>query len=128
MAAAGNEPTGHPLYPAALPDVIAVAALNADGNVWDQSNYGTFVKFAAPGFADLPVGYNGPPGLYGGTSISAAYTANIIAQFLRTHPKMNAAEAVSTLTKNLTTVSATSGALHPEIPRFNNAAISAYLK
>jgi len=128
VAAAGNEPTGHPLYPAALPDVIAVAALNADGNVWDQSNYGTFVKFAAPGFADLPVGYNGPPGLYGGTSISAAYTANIIAQFLRTHPKMNAAEAVSTLTKNLTTVSATSGALHPEIPRFNNAAISAYLK
>jgi len=128
VAAAGNEPTGQPSYPAASPDVIAVAALTADGNVWDQSNYGSFVKFAAPGFATLPVGYKGSAGLYGGTSISAAYTANVIAQYLQAHPKAGAAEAISALTKSLSSAPAAAGAVHPEIPRFNNAAISAYLK
>lgn len=128
VAAAGNEPTGQALYPAAHPDVIAVAATTPDGNVWNQSNYGPFVKFAAPGFATLPVGYKGPPGQYGGTSISAAYTANLFAQYLTTHPKATPAEAVAALTKTLTPVTATSGTIHPELPRLNNAAISNFLR
>ena len=128
VAAAGNEPTGQPLYPAALPEVVAVAAMTADGNIWNQSNYGSFVKFAAPGFADLPVGYKGPPGLYGGTSIAAAYTANVIARYMELHPTTDAATAVSVLLKSLATVPAAAGTIHPEIPRFNNTSISAYLK
>jgi thermitase len=128
VAAAGNEPTGQALYPAALPGVLAVAALTADGNVWDQSNYGPFVKLAAPGFADFPVGYKGPPGSYGGTSIAAAFTANIIAQYLSIHPKATADEAVAALTRTLVTVPAGPGALHSEIPRLNNAAIATFLK
>lgn len=128
VAAAGNEPTGQPLYPAAFPGVLAVAATTADGSLWDQSNYGAFVKLAAPGFANLPVGYKGPPGLYGGTSIATAYTANIIAQYLARHPKASAQEAVSALIKVLSPPSSDSHALHPEIPRLNNAAIANYLK
>ena len=130
VAAAGNEPTGQPSYPAAMPEVIAVAALTADGNVWNQSNYGSFVKFAAPGFANLPVGYKGSAGLYAGTSISAAYTANVIAQYLQTHPKAGATEAINALIKTLpsTSTPVAAGTLHPEITRFNNTAISAYLK
>lgn len=128
VAAAGNEPTGQASYPAALPEVIAVAALTADGNVWDQSNYGSFVKLAAPGFAEFPVGYKGPPGTYGGTSISAAYTANLLAQYLVTHPKAGTADAVAALTKALVTVSSAPGTLHAEIPRLNNAAIAAFLR
>lgn len=128
VAAAGNEPTGQSIYPAALPGVIAVAAMTDDGNVWDRSNYGPFVKLAAPGFANLPVGYNGPPGRYGGTSISAAYTANIIARYLATHPNADAEQAVAALTAALTSASAGAGALHPEIPRLNNSVTAAYLK
>lgn len=128
VAAAGNEPTGRPQYPAALPDVIAVAALTPDGNVWNQSNYGAFVKFAAPGFATLPVGYKGPPGMYGGSSISAAYTANTIAHYLAKHPKADAGAVMDALTKALSRPSETAGALHQEIPRLDNAAISAFLK
>ena len=128
VAAAGNEPTGQPLYPAALPEVVAVAAMTADGNIWNQSNYGSFVKFAAPGFADLPVGYKGPPGLYGGTSIAAAYTGNVIPRYMELHPTTDAATAVSVLLKSLATVPAAAGTIHPEIPRFNNTSISAYLK
>ncbi len=128
VAAAGNEPTGRPFYPAALPDVIAVAALTPDGNVWNQSNYGSFVKFAAPGFATLPVGFKGPPGMYGGSSIAAAYTAHVIAQYLAVHPKADAGTAIDALLKTLTRPTDTSGSIHPEIPRFDNAAISAFLK
>lgn len=86
VASAGNEPTGKPVYPAAYPSVIGVGAEYHTGKVWEQSNYGSFVEMYAPGFAVLPVGYKGAPGLYGGTSISAAYTANRIAYYWSIHP------------------------------------------
>jgi hypothetical protein len=83
VAAAGNEPTGKPVYPAAYPSVIGVGALGPHGTTnWINSNYGSFVAFYAPGFANLPVGHNGDPGVYAGTSISAAYVANSISSFL----------------------------------------------
>ena len=55
VAAAGNDPTGKPTYPAAYPSVLAVSAIQPDGAVWPQSNYGSFVDLSAPGFATLPV-------------------------------------------------------------------------
>jgi hypothetical protein len=64
----------------------AVGADYPNGKVWEQSNYGSFVELYAPGFAVLPVGYKGAPGMYGGTSISAAYTANRIADYWSKHP------------------------------------------
>ncbi len=86
ISAAGNKPTGEPVYPAAYPDVVAVGALGPDGDKWDQSNFGDFVDVQAPGFANLPVGYQGPPGIYAGTSIATAYTARQVAGFLAKHP------------------------------------------
>ncbi|MEI6563678.1 MAG: S8 family serine peptidase [bacterium] len=125
VAAAGNEPTGLPLYPAALPGIIAVAALAPDGTLWNQSNYGPFVKLAAPGFANLPTGYKGPPGTYGGTSIAAAYTARVIAQYFTTHPAASATEAIGALNQALT--HSPTGITHPEIPHLDNKAVSAFL-
>jgi thermitase len=86
VAAAGNAPTGNPVYPAAYDNVIGVGALNPDGDAWDQSNYGDFVAVSAPGLADLPVGYKGDPGTYAGTSIAAAYTARRVAAILNQNP------------------------------------------
>lgn len=126
VAAAGNEPTGRPIYPAANPAVIAVAALDPDGGLWDQSNYGSFVKLAAPGFANLPIGYQGGPGGYGGTSIAAAYTARIISQYFATHPNATADEAVNALSRSL--AQPTSGSPHPDIPKLDAAAVSGFLK
>jgi len=126
VAAAGNEPTGRPWYPAALPGVVAVAALDPAGALWDQSNYGAFVTLAAPGFAGMPVGYKGPPGLYGGTSIAAAYTARAIAQYFAAHPQADAAAAIAALAKAATPGAA--GSTHPEIPRLDGAAVNLYLK
>lgn len=127
VAAAGNEPTGRPFYPAARPEVVAVAALAPDGNVWSQSNYGPFVTLAAPGFASLPVGFKGPPGMYGGSSIAAAYTAHVLAQYLAAHPGSDATAATDALMKVLTRPAGTNGVTHPEIPRLDKAALSALL-
>ena len=87
VAAAGNEPTGKPVYPAAYDTVLGVGALQPDGQKWENSNFGDFVSHQAPGFANLPVGYQSDPGIYAGTSIATAYTANRIAVYLTRHPE-----------------------------------------
>jgi hypothetical protein len=98
VAAAGNEPTGNPVYPAAYPTVIGVGALDPHGtNKWNNSNYGSFVAFYAPGFANMPVGYNGEPGVYAGTSISTAYVANSISSFLAQNPSATTKEVLEFL-------------------------------
>ena len=97
VASAGNEPTGKPVYPAAYSSVIGVGALGPDGKKWEKSNYGDFVIIQAPGFASLPVGYKGYPGTYAGTSISAAFTANLIANYLSENPNANIKEVLNAL-------------------------------
>ncbi len=99
VASAGNEPTGKPVYPAAYPSVVGVGALAPDGKFWKKSNYGNFVRLYAPGFAALPVGYEGDPGVYAGTSIAAAFVANIIANYISENPKATKQEILSILTK-----------------------------
>ncbi len=99
VASAGNEPTGEPRYPAAYAAVIGVGALAPDGKEWERSNRGDFVDLYAPGFAALPVGYKGDPGVYAGTSISAAFTANLIAGILSENPKATKQEILEALRK-----------------------------
>jgi subtilisin family serine protease len=49
VAAAGNADTSAPSYPAAYPEVLAVAAVGPDGLRAPYSNYGPYVALAAPG-------------------------------------------------------------------------------
>lgn len=100
VAAAGNSPTGKPVYPAAYKNVIGVGALMPNGSVWDQSNFGEFVSVYAPGIAQMPVGHNGNPGTYAGTSISTAYMANQIAQILEDQPDTDTEQIISILKTN----------------------------
>ncbi len=97
VASAGNEPTGKKVYPAAYASVISVGALGPNGKQWVQSNYGATVHFFAPGFAALPVGYRGKPGIYAGTSISAAYLSNVIANYLSENPTSSFRETIDFL-------------------------------
>ncbi|MGD9160893.1 MAG: S8 family serine peptidase [Desulfobacteraceae bacterium] len=97
LGAAGNEATGTDMYPAAYNSVIGVGALDPRGKKWDKSNYGDFVTIYAPGFASLPVGYNGEPGTYAGTSISTAYVANLIAGYLSKNPDATIKEVLTAM-------------------------------
>jgi subtilisin family serine protease len=50
IAAAGNGgPHARPAYPGALPEVIAVTAVDQEGAVFPQANRGRYIAFAAPG-------------------------------------------------------------------------------
>lgn len=97
VAAVGNEPTGKAMYPAAYDGVIGVSALGGDGKLWPQSNTGKFVMFAAPGEAEMPVGFRGGPGSYAGTSIASAYVARGIALYFDKFPNATAREAIEAL-------------------------------
>jgi thermitase len=88
FAAAGNENTGRPIYPAAYPGVTGVAASNGD-QLADYSNRGDFVDLVAPGSA----------GGAQGTSVATAYVSHIAALYMQHNPDATAAETVAALKK-----------------------------
>jgi thermitase len=76
-AAAGNEPTGQPVYPAAIPGVTGVGALGRDGTPAPFSNFGEHVDIYGPG--TVPINFNNQPLWVSGTSPATAYEAGKIA-------------------------------------------------
>jgi subtilisin family serine protease len=96
VAAAGNEGTSVPHYPAAydVPNLISVGAIQADGELTDFSNYGSWVDISAPGatiiapVADAPQPGPNDYGLWSGTSFSAPYVAGVAALLAQAHPEL----------------------------------------
>ncbi len=76
FAAAGNEPTAVPTYPAAYPGVNAVTALQ-NGQIAPYANYGSFVDMALPGASVAFLGNQAY--LVQGTSVSTAYASGVAA-------------------------------------------------
>lgn len=92
VAAAGNHASSRPFWPAALPDVVAVAATGPDGALATFSNRGSWVDAAAPGvdvvssFVRLTAGGGRSYGFarWSGTSFAAPRVAGEIALALST--------------------------------------------
>ena len=110
VAAAGNEPTGKPVYPAAYPQVLAVGGVEPDGSPLPISNRGDFVDLSAPATAVLPSASDGSPAAFAGTSIASAVVANALAQYCARHPGASAASAWSALKASLSPAPAGFGA------------------
>ena len=87
FAAVGNENTGEPIYPAACPGVIGVAAGTADGAYTEYSNRGDFVDIIAPGSA----------GGSQGTSVATAYVSHVAGLYMQHHPDATASQTVQAL-------------------------------
>ena len=89
VAAVGNAgPQSAPLYPAALPDVIAVTAVDSKDEISAFSVRGRHVAVAAPG-----VDVVGPaPGetyqLSTGTSVAAAHVSGVAALLIELRPSL----------------------------------------
>jgi len=78
IGAAGNSPVTTPYYPAALPEVLAVTAVE-QGSIAPYANRGSFVSVGAPGTSI--VNYNGSSYFVIGTSSAAAFTSGIAAAY-----------------------------------------------
>ncbi len=78
IAAAGNGgPSADPVYPAALPGVIAVTAIDAERRLYRQANRGGYISFAAPG-VDIWVPRGRDAAYVSGTSYAAPYVTALL--------------------------------------------------
>jgi hypothetical protein len=82
IGAAGNTPVTTPFYPAAYPQVMAVTALTADGQLASYANRGTFISLGVLGTS--VVYYQNQPWMVQGTSASAAYVSGVASGYMET--------------------------------------------
>jgi hypothetical protein len=80
IAAAGNGgPIAGPSYPAAYPEVIAVTAVNRNGENYRNANRGNYIDVAAPGVDVLTALPDAKQGFRTGTSFAAPFMTAILA-------------------------------------------------
>lgn len=79
VAAAGNENTDAPLYPAAYEYVLSVAATDKNDKRASFSNYGTTIDISAPGVAIFTTRYDNAYGNTDGTSFASPIVAGAAA-------------------------------------------------
>lgn len=83
IAAAGNDgPHGRPSFPAALPNVIAVTAVDANEQLYAEATQGNFISVAAPGVEIVSIGPGGKLMVASGTSFAAAFASGTAALLL----------------------------------------------
>jgi hypothetical protein len=105
IAAAGNQHSAVPHFPAAIPAVLAVGAATTSDSRYSWSNYGSsWVDIAAPG-CNPAQARNGIVGQFCGTSSATPFVAGIAALLASTTPTPTAATMRSALTTSADKIS-----------------------
>ncbi len=90
VAGAGNDSLETPFYPAAYPQVLAVAATTPGDLRWSGSNFGAWVDVAAPGEAITTTFLGGDYGSVDGTSLSTAFVSGLAGLLRSQYPDWTA--------------------------------------
>jgi subtilisin family serine protease len=101
VAAVGNDgPAAAPLYPAAYPEVVAVTAVDARGQVLPEAGRGPHVAFAAPGSEMAVAGVGASPyAAARGTSFASPLVAGLLAQAVQSPQTSPATLALQALAR-----------------------------
>jgi len=95
VAAAMNNASSAPVYPAALENVVAVSATNETDQLASFSNYGNWIDLAAPGVAIWTTTQGGGYGAWSGTSLATPIVSGLAALVFSVKPSLTSAQVVS---------------------------------
>ncbi|XID95357.1 S8 family serine peptidase [Paenibacillaceae bacterium WGS1546] len=97
VAASGNDNTERPGFPAAYPEVLAVAATDPGEARAEYSNYGDYIDVAAPG-SSIPSTYPGSQyAALSGTSMASPHVAALVSLVRAANPALSNAEVMDVL-------------------------------
>jgi subtilisin family serine protease len=111
VAAAGNDSSSVPTYPASYPGVISVAATDRNDNLANYSNRGPWVTMAAPGSGILTISPGEKYAVVSGTSFAAPEVAAAAALVLAARPGASVAETTARLTTGSDTLASLAGSV-----------------
>jgi hypothetical protein len=94
VAAAGNDATDAPYYPAALEGVLGVTALDGANRKASFSNYGYTVSLGAPGVGVRSSYPGGGYASWSGTSFAAPFVSGVAALAIAANPRRDTARII----------------------------------
>lgn len=97
IAAAGNDHTSFPNYPAAYDHVISVTSTNSNDRISSFSNYGSTIDLAAPGNNILSTLPGNRYGYLSGTSMAVPMVSGVAALVWSKNPSMTNAQVADDL-------------------------------
>lgn len=101
VAAAGNGgPTAPPAYPAALPNVVAVTAVDRKMHVYRYANQGRYITVSARGVDVTAAAPGGGTGSYSGTSFATPHIAAWMARCAKSVSTTTRAKCMAALAKS----------------------------
>jgi len=107
IAASGNDNTATPGYPAAYPEVFAVAATDANKNKASFSNYGNYIDVAAPGVSIASTYPNNQYAALSGTSMASPHVTALAALIRSVNPNLKNTEVMQIMRETAQDIGAT---------------------